>query len=139
MDNKYIMLAWAMACVQMDDKRVLVHSDQGMTTPKDAFASFCVEFDPSDKEFKDKLEHAHRFIQSDGRPTIGAIVSVRTPDGECSMEVFTEPEYDKIVERNRFLIEREYRIVKEESRANLTAIYFRDEQDKIGLSVIANL
>lgn len=139
MDNKYIMLAWAMACVQMDDKRVLVHSDQGMTTPKDAFASFCVEFDPSDKEFQGKVEHAHRFIQSDGKPTIGAIVSVRTPDGECDMQVFTEPEYDKIVARNRFLIERRYRIVKEESKANLTAICFRDEQDKPGIAIIANI
>lgn len=70
---------------------------------------------------------------------MGAIVSVRTPDGECDMQVFTEPEYDKIVERNRFLIERRYRIVKEESKANLTAIYFRDEQDKPGIAIIANV
>jgi hypothetical protein len=70
---------------------------------------------------------------------MGAIVSTRTPDGECDMYVFTEPEYDKIVERNRFLIERRYRIVKEDSKPNVTAIYFRDEQDKIGLAVIANI
>lgn len=70
---------------------------------------------------------------------MGAIVSTRTPDGECDMHAYTEPEYDKIVERNRFLIERRYRIVKEESKANLTAICFRDEQDKPGLAIIANI
>lgn len=65
MENKYIMLAYAMACIQMDDERVRVHSDQGMTMPKDAFASFCVEFDPSDKEFLLKVESADKFIKSE--------------------------------------------------------------------------
>lgn len=70
---------------------------------------------------------------------MGAIVSVRTPDGECDIHAYGEPGYDKIVERNRFLIERKYRIVKEDSVPNVTAIYFRDEEDKPGLAVIANI